>query len=468
MSADTAEAWSKQGKKVVLVRNETSPEDVHGMHVAQAILTAKGGMTSHAALVARGWGKCCIVGCGALNINYKDKTVSAGSTKLKEGDWISLNGTAGKVYVGQVGVLPAQPDKNKWYNKLMTWADQVRQINVRTNAERPEDAQQAIKFGAEGIGLARTEHMFFEPERIVHMREMILAENEEVRRKAVMKLLPYQKKDFIGILKVMAGKPVTIRLLDPPLHEFVTLTDNQIDELSKQIKVPAQKIKERIHQLHELNPMLGHRGCRLGVAYPEITEMQARAILEAAAELTKKKVKVFPEIMIPLVGHENEFKNQEAIVRNVAEQVQKEYKIKLSYLVGTMIEIPRACLIADKIAENSRVLQLRHERPDPDGLRVFARRRRRVPALLPRRRHSAPGSVPGLGPGRHRPVGRHGRRARPVGPPDLEGRYLRRARRRTQFGEVLPPGRSELRELQPVPRTHRAFLCRAGRDRNAA
>jgi pyruvate,orthophosphate dikinase len=350
LTADTAEAWSKQGKKVVLVRTETSPEDVHGMHVAQAILTAKGGMTSHAALVARGWGKCCIVGCSAIHIDLKTKTVKAGDISLKEGDWISLNGSSGKVYVGQVGVLPAQPDKNKWYNKLMTWADEVRQINVRTNAERPEDAEQAIAFGAEGIGLARTEHMFFEPERIVHMREMILAENEEVRRKAVMKLLPYQKKDFIGILKVMAGKPVTIRLLDPPLHEFVTLTDNQIGELSKQINVSVEKIKTRIQQLHELNPMLGHRGCRLGVAYPEITEMQARAILEAAAELTKKKVKVFPEIMIPLVGHENEYKNQAAIVRNVAEQVQKEYKIKLDYLVGTMIEIPRACLVADKIA----------------------------------------------------------------------------------------------------------------------
>ncbi|GMV90840.1 MAG: pyruvate, phosphate dikinase [Candidatus Hydrogenedentota bacterium] len=353
LSADTAEAWSKQGKKVVLVRNETSPEDVHGMHVAQAILTAKGGMTSHAALVARGWGKCCIVGCGTLAINYKEKTVSANGTVLKEGDWISLNGSAGKVYVGQVGVLPAQPERNPWYKKLMTWADQVRQINVRTNAERPEDAEQAIQFGAEGIGLARTEHMFFEPERIVHMREMILAENEDVRRKAVMKLLPYQKKDFIGILKVMAGKPVTIRLLDPPLHEFVTLTDKQVDELSKQINVPASKIKERIHQLHELNPMLGHRGCRLGVAYPEITEMQARAILEAAAELTKKKVKVLPEIMIPLVGHENEFKNQAAIVRNVAAQVEKEFKLKLNYMVGTMIEIPRACLVADKIAADA-------------------------------------------------------------------------------------------------------------------
>ncbi|MCC6696084.1 MAG: pyruvate, phosphate dikinase [Candidatus Hydrogenedentes bacterium] len=353
LTADKADEWAKQGKKVVLVRNETSPEDVHGMHVAQAILTAKGGMTSHAALVARGWGKCCIVGCGVLHIDIKSGTVAAGDITLKEGDWISLNGSTGRVYVGQVGVLPAQPEKNKWYSKLMGWADAIRQIGVRTNAERPEDAEQAIAFGAEGIGLARTEHMFFEPERIVHMREMILADNEEVRRKAVMKLLPYQKKDFIGILKVMAGKPVTIRLLDPPLHEFVTLTDAQVKELSGQIGVPVEKINARIKQLHELNPMLGHRGCRLGVAYPEITEMQARAILEAAAELTKSKVKVLPEIMIPLVGHENEFKNQAAIVRSVAAQVEKEYKIKLNYMVGTMIEIPRACLIADKIAKEA-------------------------------------------------------------------------------------------------------------------
>ncbi|MBX7258076.1 MAG: pyruvate, phosphate dikinase [Candidatus Hydrogenedentes bacterium] len=352
-TADDAEAWSKQGKKVILVRNETSPEDVHGMHVAQAILTAKGGMTSHAALVARGWGKCCIVGCAALHIDARNKTITVGGKVIKEGDWISLNGSSGKVYEGAVGVLPAQPDLNPYYKKLMKWVDETRQINVRTNAERPEDAAQAIAFGAEGVGLARTEHMFFEPERIIHMREMILAENEEVRRAAVMKLLPYQKKDFIGIFKAMAGKPVTVRLLDPPLHEFVTLTDAQVEELSGQIKVPAAKIRARIAQLHELNPMLGHRGCRLGVAYPEITEMQARAILEATAELTKAKVKVLPEIMIPLVGHENEFINQAAIVRRVAEEVQKQYKMKLSFMVGTMIEVPRACLVADKIAAHA-------------------------------------------------------------------------------------------------------------------
>ncbi|HIJ74162.1 MAG TPA: pyruvate, phosphate dikinase [Candidatus Hydrogenedentes bacterium] len=351
-TADDADAWAKQGKKVILVRNETSPEDVHGMHVSEAILTAKGGMTSHAALVARGWGKCCIVGCGALHIDARARKITVDGKVIGEGDWISLNGTAGKVYEGGLGVLPAQPKKNTWYKKLMTWADATRQINVRTNAERPEDAKQAVAFGAQGIGLARTEHMFFEPDRIIHVREMILAEDEGARRKAVMKLLPFQKADFIGIFKAMAGKPVTIRLLDPPLHEFVGGLDaQQIAELSQQIKVPAATIQARIDQLHESNPMLGHRGCRLGIAYPEITEMQARAILEAAAELAKKKIKVLPEIMVPLVGTKNELANQAALIRGVAGQVQKEYRVKLKYLVGTMIEVPRAALTADQIAE---------------------------------------------------------------------------------------------------------------------
>lgn len=351
LTADDAEKWARQGKTVILVRNETSPEDVHGMHAAEAILTAKGGMTSHAALVARGWGKCCIVGCGALQIDVKGKKLTVKGKTIREGDWISMDGTAGKVYEGRVPVLPAQPERNKNYAKLMAWADKVRQINVRTNAESPADAQQAVKFGAEGIGLARTEHMFFDPKRIIHMREMILAEDEETRRKAVMKLLPYQKADFLGIFKAMAGKPVTVRLLDPPLHEFVTLDAKQIQDLSKKINVSPAQIKARIQQLHELNPMLGHRGCRLGIAYPEITEMQARAILEAAAELQKKKIKVLPEIMVPLVGTKAELAHQEAIIRRVASQVQKEYKITLKYMVGTMIEIPRAALTADMIAE---------------------------------------------------------------------------------------------------------------------
>ena len=349
-TAEAAEEWTKAGKTIILVRNETSPEDVHGMHVAEAILTAKGGMTSHAALVARGWGKCCIVGCASLDINAKDKCVTVNGVTIKEGDWISMNGTLGVVYEGRVPVVPAEPDSNKWYKKLMTWVDATRQINVRTNADRPVDAQQAVAFGAEGIGLCRTEHMFFEPERIIYMRQMILAQDEATRRAAVMKLLPYQKSDFLGLFKAMGAKPVTIRLLDPPLHEFVTLTDAQIDELSGQINVSSDKIRTRIAQLHELNPMLGHRGCRLGIAYPEITEMQAQAILEAAAELAKDKIKIVPEIMIPLVGHINEFINQETIVRRVAEEVQKKFKVKLNYLVGTMIEIPRAALTADKIA----------------------------------------------------------------------------------------------------------------------
>jgi len=351
-TADDAEAWAKQGKTVILVRNETSPEDVHGMHAAVAILTSKGGMTSHAALVARGWGKCCIVGCSALEIDSKKGQFTVGGKVIKEGDIISLNGSRGTVYQGRLAVTAPDPDKNKWYKKLMRWVDETRQIKVRTNAESKADSEQAIAFGAEGIGLARTEHMFFEPERITHVRRMILAETQEERRAAVMKLLPYQKKDFIGIFKAMAGKPVTIRLLDPPLHEFLQLEQEAIRDLARDTGVHADTIRQRIHALHEFNPMLGHRGCRLGIAYPEITEMQARAILEAAADLTKKKVKVYPEIMIPLVGHVNELRHQEAIVRRVADEVKKKAKLKkLEFQVGSMIEVPRAALTAAQIAE---------------------------------------------------------------------------------------------------------------------
>ena len=355
-TADAAEEWKKKGRKVILVRNETSPEDVHGMHAAEAILTAKGGMTSHAALVARGWGKCCIVGCSALEISAAKKQMKVGGKTYKEGDWVSMNGSSGYLFHGQVPVLPAQPEKNKWYKTLMDWADAVRQINVRTNAETPADAAQAIKFGAEGIGLARTEHMFFEPERIIHVREMIVAENETDRRKAVMKLLKFQKRDFLGIFKAMAGKPVTVRLLDPPLHEFVgsLLEDKkELAALAKHCGVSPAKIRARIEGLHEFNPMLGHRGCRLGIAYPEITEMQARAILEAAAELTKKKVKVLPEIMVPLVGTRAEMAHQKALIEAVAAEVLEKTKVKFDYLIGTMIEIPRAALCADQIAKEA-------------------------------------------------------------------------------------------------------------------
>ncbi|NTW16400.1 MAG: pyruvate, phosphate dikinase [Syntrophaceae bacterium] len=352
-TADDAEKWAKGGKKVILVRNETSPEDVHGMHIAEAILTSKGGMTSHAALVARGWGKCCIVGCSALEIDMGKKLMNVSGKTIKEGDWISLNGSTGRVYEGKIA--PIRPDlaTNKEYTQLMKWADKIRRLGVRTNADRPQDAAQARAFGAEGIGLTRTEHMFFGPERILAIREMIVAENETDRRKAIMKLLPFQREDFMGILEAMKGLPVTIRLLDPPLHEFVTLDKEQTQELAKQLGMTVKKLKARIDSLHELNPMLGHRGCRLGIAYPEITEMQARAIFEAAAELTKKGIKVYPEVMVPLVGSAAEYNHQEAIIRRMAAEVMREKRVKLNYLVGTMIEIPRAALTADEIAKSA-------------------------------------------------------------------------------------------------------------------
>ena len=352
-TADDAEAWKAKGEKVILIREETSPEDVHGMHAAEAILTARGGMTSHAALVARGWGKCCIVGCNELNISVDKKEMNVGDMVVKEGEWITMNGTIGKVYLGQLDLTPADPDKNLEYKELMTWADEIRKLKIRTNAESPNDARQAIKFGAEGIGLCRTEHMFFDETRILAMRKMILSDNEKDRRAAVMELLPFQKEDFKGILKAMEGKPVTIRLLDPPLHEFITLSDEQIIELASSIGIDESIVKQRITSLHELNPMLGHRGCRLGIAYPEITEMQARAILEATTELTNEGIKVFPEIMIPLVGTVTEYTDQEKIIREVAATIEKQNGITLKYLVGTMIELPRACLTADQIAEHA-------------------------------------------------------------------------------------------------------------------
>ena len=352
-TADDAEAWAKDGKKVILVRNETSPEDVHGMHAAEAILTAKGGMTSHAALVARGWGKCCVVGCGALNIDSRGKKMSVDGHTLNEGDVITLNGTKGFVYKGDLPVVQTDPTENESFRSLMGIADDIRQLIIRTNADSPDDAAQARDFGAEGIGLCRTEHMFFDPERILAMRELIIAEDKETRRGAVMKLLPFQRQDFYGILKAMHDFPVTIRLLDPPLHEFVTLAEEQVKELAAELGTDEEKLKTRIAALHELNPMLGHRGCRLGIAYPEITEMQARAIFEATAQLTKEGINVLPEVMIPLVGTQAEYDHQEAIVRRIADEVKKETNIDYPYLVGTMIEIPRACLTADEIARKA-------------------------------------------------------------------------------------------------------------------
>jgi len=352
-TADAAEEWAKNGHDVVLVRNETSPEDVHGMHAAKAILTAKGGMTSHAALVARGWGKCCIVGCSALQIKISDKILTVDDQVLEEGDWLTLNGSAGMVYKGQLNLIDPDLSVNEHYGKLMEMTDQIKKLDIRANAERPEDALQARDFGAKGIGLCRTEHMFFDPERILAIREMIIAEETEKRREAIMKLLPFQRDDFKGILSAMSPHPVTIRLLDPPLHEFITLTDDQKNELAAELNISNEKLENRIKGLEELNPMLGHRGCRLGIAYPEITEMQSRAIFEAAAELTAADISVAPEVMIPLVGTYKEYEHQEKIVRRIADEVVSETGTSFSYLVGTMIELPRACLTANEIAEKA-------------------------------------------------------------------------------------------------------------------
>lgn len=350
LTADDAEARAKKGEKVILVRNETSPEDIHGMHAAEAILTAKGGMTSHAALVARGWGKCCVVGCSALSINLQKKEIQVNGKILKEGDWITLNGTKGCVYEGQLDLLPADPEHNPWYKDLMKWTDLFRTLKVRTNADTPEDAAVARVFGAEGIGLCRTEHMFFGTERIRAVREMILSDTLEGRERALAKLLPFQKNDFSGIFKAMAGLPVTVRLLDPPLHEFLPHTDEDLMELAKDMGVSFEQLNAKNKSLHEFNPMLGHRGCRLGITYPEIYAMQAQAIMEAACELTKQKVKVIPEIMIPLVGHVKELEAMKEVVLSVADRVQKEYRVKVPYSTGTMIELPRACVTSDEIA----------------------------------------------------------------------------------------------------------------------
>lgn len=349
-TADDAEAWAKRGEKVILVRNETSPEDVHGMHAAEAILTAKGGMTSHAALVARGWGKCCIVGCSALNIDPKRKEVHVAGRTVREGDWITLNGTKGRVYEGNLRLLPANPEHNAWYKQLMKWADQMRTLKVRTNADTPNDAAVARKYGAQGIGLCRTEHMFFGPDRIKAVREMILSETLEGRKKALAKILPMQRGDFAGIFREMDGLPVTIRLLDPPLHEFLPHTDEELMELSMEMGVPFDELNAKNKSLHEFNPMLGHRGCRLGVTFPEIYEMQVQAIMEAASELAAQKVKVLPEIMIPLVGHVNELEKMRALAVDVAERVRKQTGRRVSYSVGTMIELPRACVTSHEIA----------------------------------------------------------------------------------------------------------------------
>ncbi len=349
--ADDAAKWHADGKKIVMVRIETSPEDLAGMAVAEGILTARGGMTSHAAVVARGMGKCCVSGAGALEIDYKNKTVEVDGVKLKEGDYISINGTTGTVYVGKVETKAAELSGD--FAELMTLADKYTKLQVRTNADTPHDATIARNFGAVGIGLCRTEHMFFEGEKIKAMREMILAEDAEGRKNALAKILPYQKEDFKGIFKAMAGCPVTVRLLDPPLHEFVPHDLKGQEEMAEAMGVSVKEIQKRVESLCEHNPMLGHRGCRLGNTYPEITEMQTRAILGAALELKKEGIEAKPEIMVPLTGILYEFKEQEKVIRETAAQLFEEMGDSIDFKVGTMIEIPRAALTADRIASSA-------------------------------------------------------------------------------------------------------------------
>ncbi|MDB3889567.1 pyruvate, phosphate dikinase [Candidatus Pelagibacter sp.] len=351
-TSEEAERLTGMMQDTILVRVETSPEDIQGMHAAKGILTARGGMTSHAAVVARGMGRPCVSGSSEIDINYENKSFKTSSIEIKEGEVITIDGSTGRIISGSVATV--KPEISGDFSKLMSWADSFRKLNIRTNSETPKDTKTAKDFGAEGIGLCRTEHMFFDEERILSVREMILSKTKEDRAKALEKLLPHQKKDFVEIFKIMSGLPVTVRLLDPPLHEFLPSTTKEINEVANVVSLPVKEVESRIEELHEQNPMLGHRGCRLGISFPEIYEMQCRAIFEALAELKKKKIKsAFPEIMIPLVSTEAEIKIMKDLVINIAGEVQKEHKIKIKFMVGTMIELPRAAIKAKEIAKHA-------------------------------------------------------------------------------------------------------------------
>jgi pyruvate,orthophosphate dikinase len=367
LNAERAVAAEERGEKVLLVRNETSPEDLRGMIAAEGILTAKGGVSSHAALVARQMGKVCVCGAAALQIDYRSRTVTVDERTFSEGDYLSIDGTKGEVYPGQIKTAASEvvqvlversldPKESKTYGlykQLMDWCSKVTRLSVRTNADTPEQTSNAVAFGATGIGLCRTEHMFFEGERIDAMREMILAENVDDRKKALAKLLPYQREDFIGIFRALNGHPATIRFLDPPLHEFLPHEADAQADLARKMGVPVERVQQRVKELHEFNPMLGFRGCRLGVVYSEISEMQARAVFEAAVQVQAAGIKANPEIMIPLVGFKKELDLQVEVVHRVAKEVMAEKKARIKYLVGTMIEVPRGALTADEIAETA-------------------------------------------------------------------------------------------------------------------
>ncbi len=351
-TSEEAERLTAMMQDTILVRVETSPEDIQGMHAAKGILTARGGMTSHAAVVARGMGRPCVSGSSEIDINYENKSFKTSSMEIKEGDVITIDGSTGRIIAGSVSTV--KPEISGDFSKLMSWADSFRKLKVRTNSETPKDTKTAKDFGAEGIGLCRTEHMFFDEERILSVREMILSKTKEDRAIALQKLLPHQRKDFIDIFKIMSGLPVTVRLLDPPLHEFLPRTEKEINEVASIVNLPVKEVESRIEELHEQNPMLGHRGCRLGISFPEIYEMQCKAIFEALAYLKKNKIKsAFPEIMIPLVSTEAEIKIMKELVIRTASQVQQENKLKIEFLVGTMIELPRAAIKAKEIAKHA-------------------------------------------------------------------------------------------------------------------
>ena len=352
-SAEKAEAMGKKNKKVILVREETSPEDIHGMHYSEGILTSRGGLTSHAALVARGWGKSCVVGCQDLTIDKSLKFAKIGREKIKEGDYITLNGSSGDIYLGEMRLFQNPLDNTGPLSLLLSWADKIRKLKIRTNADTPEDCERALSFGAEGVGLCRTEHMFFDEKRVHEFRKMILAEDKESRNSYLKNLLPFQRKDFYKIFKKMDGLPVTVRLLDPPLHEFINIHGKEMKKLASDMNLPLKTVEERVESLKEANPMLGHRGCRLGISYPEVTAMQARAIIGAAAKLKKEGNNPKVELMIPLVSNLEEFLNQKEIVLAIKNEILEKSDLKINFKIGTMIEVPRACLVAKEIAEEA-------------------------------------------------------------------------------------------------------------------
>ena len=452
--ADDAEKLlAKTGQKAILVRIETSPEDLKGMLDAAGILTARGGMTSHAAVVARGMGKCCVSGAGELDIDYKARTIKVNGYTIKEGDWISLNGSTGEVYLGQVATREANLDGD--FGKLMDLASKYSVLKVRANADTPRDAQQAFAFGAEGIGLCRTEHMFFEGDRIKAFREMILSDDEAGRRVALAKLLPIQRSDFEGLFRVMKGYPVIVRLLDPPLHEFVPHTEKEQREMAEEMGIPFEKVVAKVESLREQNPMLGHRGCRLGNTYPEITEMQARAIIEAAMNVKASGTPVKVEIMVPLVGNHKELRYQKNIIDKTANEVFSELPCRYD-------DRGSACGCHRKPdCRGCRVLLVRNQRPYADDTRILARRHCQVPPDIPREEHPEERSVQDPRPQRCWTAYPRGRIQGTFDPSGAQVRNLRRARRRAFVGRVLPLRRPELRKLLAIPRANRASGCRS-------